>query len=604
MQKGVYKTLRVEHCELGSYMNKVKESTSTDSVELRPINVTSAVASDIGRVRNENQDSYGANQTEFYNLFVVADGMGGVEGGAIASKLAIKTFIESLHEHVSEDELRESLKRANQAVFIRGQEDEQLAGMGTTFVAMCFTAHETYLLHVGDSRAYRFRQGALEQLTRDHTLVQELVDSGALRPEQVENHPVSHMLTRSLGPSQSVEPDCKGLSDYSRSGDRYLLCSDGLYNHVRDGEIAEILSSKRDSEAVKTLVALANERGGTDNITVLIVSVCDGAQNGHQDQRIPISESGGVSEQTNSSTFVGKHVRSPLSTEKLLFFSVLALGMVSLLFLIIPFFMKSDLAIRPGTAHLAQSLSDSIETISEDQKIAPSRFEAAITAAEGIDLLQARESSLREQKEDTVRYIEFFEHDQLKQKEQLNRENNRRENKELDRVRIQIERATRKLAVWHQRKKDSEGKGALAVAIEVAAVSDAVRSLKLQFDQITWKYLRKMEALRYEPDNIELKEQLLELQQEREQALLTLSAGIRDTIKEEGSKTEAEVAELIIRKDALLARLTRNIREREILTVLIDGSASERKALREELEAELRVIESEQAQLKPMNVSF
>ncbi len=251
------------------------QDTSTDSDSNPLSQLTYVSGTDIGMKREENQDSHGVILTEHFHYYLVADGMGGVKGGATASRLAIETFEKVVRKAggVGVKIVRDGVWEANYNVFKTGKQDPALTGMGTTFVGLGFEGEKLYTINVGDSRAYRIRQGTIKQLTEDHTLVQELVKSGALASEHAENHPVSHMLTRSLGPAESVEPDCRLIQDGPARGDRYLLCSDGLYNLVTDQEICEIVSSKSLDDAIQECIRLANERGGTDNITVTIVEV-------------------------------------------------------------------------------------------------------------------------------------------------------------------------------------------------------------------------------------------------------------------------------------------------------------------------------------------
>lgn len=252
-------------------MTSESEATQTSPVKA----LRAAHATDIGLRREENQDSFGVIENDQFHYYVVADGMGGVKGGAIASGLAIKVLEEGLKDRVtvSPQELSELIQRANGAIFERGSSEPTLQGMGTTLVGLCFFGTTMVITNVGDSRAFRVRNGSIEQLTQDHTLVMELVRSGAISPEQAGNHPVSHMLTRSLGPSPSVDVDCTISPDGPAQGDIYLLCSDGLYNMVGAEEFTEILQSCSLEDAVVELVDLANLRGGTDNITVIAIEV-------------------------------------------------------------------------------------------------------------------------------------------------------------------------------------------------------------------------------------------------------------------------------------------------------------------------------------------
>jgi protein phosphatase len=234
-----------------------------------------SAGTDVGLRREENQDAFGIVKKDRYHAYIVADGMGGVKGGGIASRLAIAIVEEELAkcEDLSVDRLVSAVQNANTAIHEKGGNDPNLSGMGTTLVGLVFSATGVVLINVGDSRAYRFRRGTIRQLSEDHTLVGELIRSGAISKEQAANHPVSHMLTRSLGPVQEVQVDCKELSEPAEAGDVYLLCSDGLYGLVSEREILAILRESSLDEASQSLIALSNDRGGNDNITLILVSV-------------------------------------------------------------------------------------------------------------------------------------------------------------------------------------------------------------------------------------------------------------------------------------------------------------------------------------------
>ncbi|NLF25810.1 MAG: serine/threonine-protein phosphatase, partial [Deltaproteobacteria bacterium] len=173
--------------------------------------ITHVVRSDIGMRREENQDSFTIIEGEGFKFFVVADGMGGVKGGAEASQLAAVVLAQCLKSKnsITDEDIVSAVNRVNTAIFERGIEKPEYAGMGTTLVGLCFLGSNFYVVNVGDSRAYRIREGGITQLTEDHTLVTELLRSGAIDESQVENHPVSHMLTRSLGPTPIVDVDCR-----------------------------------------------------------------------------------------------------------------------------------------------------------------------------------------------------------------------------------------------------------------------------------------------------------------------------------------------------------------------------------------------------------
>ncbi len=225
--------------------------------------------SDVGLVRKGNEDSYLINRR--LGLFVVADGMGGHEAGEVASFLAVKTLEETLENNKeSEGALVLAIQAANSEIFRQAQEKPYLNGMGTTLTAVYYHNGKAYLGHVGDSRAYLIRNFQATLLTRDHSLVDELVRSGHISEEEAQNHPQRHIVTRALGTEASVEVDI--LSPAIEQGDRLLLCTDGLSNLVKPEEIIQAVNSTNiPRDALEMLRQQALERGGFDNITALLI---------------------------------------------------------------------------------------------------------------------------------------------------------------------------------------------------------------------------------------------------------------------------------------------------------------------------------------------
>ena len=230
--------------------------------------------SDIGRVRTLNQDDCGDFQDPEtgVHLLVVADGMGGHRGGEVASQMAVQemgnVFDQSPHPPPQEL-LAQAFKEANEKIFERADHESELSGMGTTAVALILDGQpNAYLAHVGDSRAYRMRGGRLEQLTDDHSVVGELVRGGQLSAEEARHHPQSNEILRALGTRPDVNIEFTRVD--VRAGDRFLLCSDGLSGMLSDQVIASALAEGPAEEITQRLIELANEAGGTDNITVQI----------------------------------------------------------------------------------------------------------------------------------------------------------------------------------------------------------------------------------------------------------------------------------------------------------------------------------------------
>jgi PPM family protein phosphatase len=233
-----------------------------------------AFRSDTGRQRNANEDSFFVRAP----IFVVADGMGGAQAGEVASKAAVDSFDVDLTGGPPEQVLRETIEAANRRIHDLARTDPSRAGMGTTLTAAIVNAEreEVAIGHVGDSRAYRLRAGRLEQLTRDHSLVEEMRRKGQLTDAQAEDHPQRSIITRALGPEPEVEPDVHTVA--AAPGDVFLICSDGLTTMLGEPQIAKLASGASSMEAaVRALVDEANRAGGRDNITVLAFRLEDAA---------------------------------------------------------------------------------------------------------------------------------------------------------------------------------------------------------------------------------------------------------------------------------------------------------------------------------------
>src|SRR3954447_13993202 len=233
-----------------------------------------AVRTDTGRQRNANEDSLFTAPP----LFVVADGMGGAQAGEVASKAAAESFAGELPAAPPERILEETIAGANRTIHELARKDPSLAGMGTTTTAAIVDlgAEEVAIGHVGDSRAYRLRNGRFEQLTRDHSLVEEMRRKGQLTDAQAEDHPQRSIITRALGPEPEVEVDVQTVP--AKPGDVFLICSDGLTTMLGEEQIAKLLSAAASMEtATRELVDEANRAGGRDNITALAFRLEDAA---------------------------------------------------------------------------------------------------------------------------------------------------------------------------------------------------------------------------------------------------------------------------------------------------------------------------------------
>jgi protein phosphatase len=258
-----------------------------DSIELRDIlipddssdfSINVKSKTHIGRIREENQDNLSillppTVPEGVLGIISVADGMGGHKGGAEASKITVKSLAKSLVKPLTTRSTREILKNAfdlaNQSVFSESQKPE-LSGMGTTLTTAIITSHGVTIGHVGDSRAYLFRNSKLYQLTNDHTWVAEQIQNGELSKIEAQNHPKKNMITRAIGIKNNLETDISSFS--LKDNDTLLICSDGLHGQIQDIQIKNILNTKDLEIIVDSLVKSANKSGGIDNVTVITVN--------------------------------------------------------------------------------------------------------------------------------------------------------------------------------------------------------------------------------------------------------------------------------------------------------------------------------------------
>ncbi len=242
--------------------------------------------SDVGMRRDHNEDSFLVDLD--LGLLVVADGMGGHAGGEHASRLAVETIQRevraareskggaferpsTIEDSPLPDVMRHAVEAASAAIFEAAQEDPELTGMGTTVTAALMDGSHAFVAHVGDSRCYLLREEKIYQVSEDHSLVNEQIKAGAISPEEARTSRFKNIITRSVGFERTVAVDLMGIE--LQEGDRFVVCCDGLSNMVEDGEILSIADSAPLVEAAERLVALANERGGDDNITVILARV-------------------------------------------------------------------------------------------------------------------------------------------------------------------------------------------------------------------------------------------------------------------------------------------------------------------------------------------
>jgi PPM family protein phosphatase len=229
-------------------------------------------------IRSGNEDNFAVDNNDHRGLFIVADGMGGHAAGEVASEMAVQILLRELSElkdvdaEGSGERVARALRDANRAIHDRTITEVDKQGMGTTVSALVVSGTQYLIGQVGDSRVYLLRDGALRQLTKDHSYVQEQVDAGFLTPEQARYHPYSNVITRCVGASPDVEPDV--YRGHVRPGDTFLVASDGLTGMVDDWRLQQLLMARADEErVVHSLIAEANGRGGLDNITAIVVRV-------------------------------------------------------------------------------------------------------------------------------------------------------------------------------------------------------------------------------------------------------------------------------------------------------------------------------------------
>ena len=234
--------------------------------------------SDVGMIRSGNEDNFFAEADERRGVFVVADGMGGHAAGEVASEMAVQIVsrnllsLNTVLDQTSHDKLAQAMRDANRAIYDRMLAEVDKQGMGTTASVLVLSDNQFLIGQIGDSRIYLLRDGALSQLTKDHSYVQEQVDAGLLTPEQARYHPYSNVITRCVGASESVEADI--YAGEMKPGDVFLLASDGLTGMVDDRRLQQMLLARSGpGRIVDALIAEANGRGGLDNITAIVIQV-------------------------------------------------------------------------------------------------------------------------------------------------------------------------------------------------------------------------------------------------------------------------------------------------------------------------------------------
>lgn len=611
-----------------------------------------AATTDIGMRRDENQDTFGILERESFRFFIVADGMGGAKGGAVASNMAISIISEQLRDgsEITIERVSSAVRLANSEIFQKGNADPALSGMGTTFVGLAFFEERLLVCNVGDSRAYRMRNGALIQLTTDHTLVQELIRSGSITEDQAERHPISHMLTRSLGPTAQIEVDCRICEQPPLPGDRYLLCSDGLYNMLEEDEMCDLLEDHDVERAVEEMIRLANERGGTDNITAVVIEVTEGyptvayarkgkAKTTPKEEPRPITPDPSLeSAREFLNGFVegrdsGLHETPPRKRGgvKWVLGAVLAgfaVGGVAGLSLLPGFF---DNLIPSSFSLQSESLPKILEETKEASRLeSPQVSLASIPATAAPTVAAVIEptpippqvsppvapdlSSVMKRKEALERTVlELNEKIAAFQKPITGELMTTRDKTEKRRGQLNAEQAaveeevellSRKLAVWFGRRTKLLTVEPINIANEVAVTAPAVHEAKNRFEQITWEYLNESEAFRYNPQDKALEARVNDLIEKRAHAYQELLVKTRSAIEENVTSADRALDELNARKEKIARELHAVQKEESFTKMLLSPVSQEREAFRTELIKEREVSLAELEGLKSLLNSY
>ena len=688
------------------YNGSNKESSHEDSVDNQsPDDITSeessseqgvlehivsAAGTDIGMRREENQDSFGIVSNDSFNFYIVADGMGGAKGGATASKMAINIVSECLEsrQNIGPQDITTAVQNANAEVFEKGNNDPELAGMGTTFAGIVFTNEKMYVVNVGDSRVYRIRGNSVNQLTEDHTLVMELLKGGAIAEDQVENHPISHMLTRSLGPTPNVDVDCDLITDGPVQSDKYLICSDGLYNLVHENEFVDIVNNNSLDDSVQKLIDLANQRGGTDNITIVLIDIdeefhvtadaytetngeiydtlelnvsaeekrsrkekAEDAAEGEEQFDSPKLEEGiSISdvqshEQLSDEPQVEQILKDERKTPKPFFSNSLSLGIILLVAVVTGAIgwlggrlqsSSSPVEKAPDISSLIVDNSSGVTApVPLKAKVAPVRVSKVALEVNQVQtripaLIPLGRESLSSLVEDATGEVyngltndEVFEISRRKEElrtfiSNLNskieafdkpisggvadilKRSSREEEKvsaELKNLKVKLDTATRKLAMWYGRRTRMASTDPVNLATEISVSSDSVKEKKEIFERVTWAYLKEAEVLRYNPADKAQEEKVNELARLRKQRRKELSTEIENAIGRQVESTDRHIAELTLKRDTLENKLNNIRKELEFVQVLMSSEPASRKKMKDDLVRDKAIAEAELAEL-------
>ena len=496
--------------------------------------------------------------------------MGGAKGGAKAAQLAINTVKSRLEDavEITPEAIYNAVVEANEVIFKNSLSSSEFSGMGTTIVLLAFTEDKLYIANVGDSRAYRIRNGECTQLTEDHTLVNELIKAKLIDPSQADNHPVAHMLTRSLGPSAVVDVDCFLDSPGPLQDDCYLLCSDGLYNHVEDKEIASYVSKYGLENGVKRLIALANRRGGRDNITISVARVTEDfavhTEEGEAEYN-PVSERSLVpiyyreeNYEENSEAYENLLIglrdrpRNKFRPKKENVAKYLFQSLVTMVAMICFYFAYSIFTPTDSNRKTVQAKTSDQYSMQEWDRDGNSlsvrpegvRYQAKQAAIDVVDpevyskLIPITKKYLNAMDDPTSM-------ETLLGSERLINQEYLKLDRQISQDRAAVDSLNQQLSIWYSRKKKFESEGAMQLSVELAAVSDKIKSKKTKFEEVSWGYLQKLETHKQSPNDVSLKSDTDRLLLERKSHMKDLELSIYALIQAQIDKVNQTVAELV-----------------------------------------------------------
>lgn len=515
-----------------------------------------------GRQRRENQDAHTQIKSADFVVFALADGIGSTPGGAMASRLALRSLRRSLLRCNLLDEraLAEGLLKANSALLEQGVRAPDLRGMGTTLVALGFCGTELFVANVGDSRAYRLRHGQLVALTQDHTVAFELVRSGVLTPEQGKVNPVAHLLTRALGTTEGLEVDAFRSTDRPRKGDRYLLCTDGLHNWVSEDRIAQLLQGEA-AQGAKRLIDESNAAGGSDNITVTVIDIGSDFPVGAGDERgrVGDQEIKSIPELAPGQTVpplegtvwrtekdgpgmpeaevprVEAHLTSALGVW---------LAVVSVAFMV-------GLLVGLGAWALF-SRDTSAPTAVHSTKIAQPA--PATTSLNSVtEAMSQGKSSVLQGKQVVLPDLEQLSSEYEKIADQGQRL--KRVNSDLEQVRAGLDLETRKLALWYNRHQQLKNTDPLDLAESVAVSSPDVGEIKRLYEAAQQLYLKEAETLVYNPVDSEQEGRVNALAGARDERRAELRRAVISAVETGLAQAMLQVMDYSLQRDRLQAVL-------------------------------------------------